>query len=165
MAEAIFPHLIEYPEAEQLTLSDVANTLIAHEKLVRIAGQILENSVDGLTVERIVIRLDAVAIGSLKEAFFVALIATYQEDLQKGVPELIEALTGIDVPDKYNSVITLLILVIMIYGAQYIVQRLAKKSGAEKQTTAPLISGNYNTYISLTADGAHPISTGHPAQP
>jgi hypothetical protein len=151
LSEAVFIHRLDYPESDLYTLKDVANTLLAHEKIIKLVGQVLEKSVDGIEVRRIQIRLDKVEMGSLKEAFFVALITVYQTDLQNGMPELIEALTGTAVPDRYKSVVTLLVLVILIYGAQYIVQRLSKKKNGDDSPPAPAIQGSYNTYISLTA--------------
>ena len=57
MPEVIFKHSLEYPDATHPTLTEIANTLIAHEKLARLVGEFLDKSLDGITVEKVDIDL------------------------------------------------------------------------------------------------------------
>jgi len=52
----------------------------------------------------------------LKELFAYALVLAYQEDLEKEVPQLFEQLTGIQVSDRYDTIITVLVALIAIHG-------------------------------------------------
>lgn len=152
MAEAVFPHYFDYPDARNLSLPDIANSLLAQERLVRFAAEILEKSIDGLTIDKVIVRLEYASNGSLKEAFFVGLFATFQKDLEKATPEVIQSLTGYEVPEKYSTLVTVLVFVVAVYGAQYIIDRLKKKSEKPDALRPSAISGNYNTYISIAAE-------------
>ncbi len=50
MAEAIFQHTIEYPDNHGKTLREIADTLLAQEKLIPNAVEALERIYPGLIV-------------------------------------------------------------------------------------------------------------------
>lgn len=146
MSEAVFRHTLHYPDNDGITIRDIANTLLAQEKLLRVAAEILETAVDGLTVERVQLRLEIAETGSLTETLLVAFFVVYQTELTSEVPELIEALTGLHIPERYDTLATLLFLLSLLAVGKYVVYKIRK----DKSET-PAIQGDYNTYLNITA--------------
>lgn len=150
MAEAVFRHEIEYPDNHGITLSEIAATLIAQEKLIPIALEALEKIYPGLSIEKVSIRFDYAQSGSLKEALYVAVLTTYQKDLERAVPALIEHLIGVRVPDEYKSLVSVLSILFLYFAAKTISDKITK-GRADESTSAPTIKGDYNTYINIAA--------------
>ena len=148
MAVITFQHGLFYPENKEITLSDVAKTLIDHEKIINLLPEFLEKSIDNISIEHVKISLNEIKIGSLSESFFVALFIIFQKDLEREVPDMIESITGMGIPDEYDTVVTVLALILLFYGAQYVISRVKKKSA---EIAAPNIFGNYNTYINIAS--------------
>jgi hypothetical protein len=153
-AEKIFHHRVEYPDNDRIPLADVAATLIAYERMAPVLGQILEELHPGLEVEHITLSVNSIRSGSLSEALIVAVLATFQEDLTREVPEVIEALTGAQLPEKYDTLATVIFMLIVFFGARYLFEGGRKK----KREVPPSIIGDYNTYVNIAAEriGASP---------
>lgn len=154
MPEVIFKHSLTDPDSTRPTLTDIANTLIAHEKVARLIGEFLDKSLDGLTVERVNIDLCSAEIGSLYEHFLVALLVVYQKDFNKEVPEVIEALTGYKLDERFDTLVTVVLLLLLFWGARYITTRVTRKDAVHGASlpAPPAIQGDYNTYINIAAD-------------
>lgn len=128
MATARFPHGFYYPDNHAISLPDIAATLVAHERLLPLIGELLEEVLPGVTVESISIELDKIEDGSLREAFFVALLVVFQKDLERTVPGLVESMTGTSIPDAYNTVITVLFVTLLYAGANVLIERTKRAS-------------------------------------
>lgn len=150
MAEAVFQHRLEYPDNHGITLSEIAATLVAQEKLIPIAIEILEKIYPGLHVQNVKINFDYARYGSLQENLFVAILIVYQKDLDKAVPELIEKLTGLHVPDDYKTLVSVLTVILLYFGVKTLTEKLTNKK-QDKKLEPPTISGDYNTYINLAS--------------
>ncbi len=110
-------HSVEYDFDKVATVSEVAATLIANEKLLLNAIDVLEGCVDGLEINNARVSLKSVVHNSpLKELLGVTIFLTYQKDLEKQIPEIVQALTGMDVPDNYHTLITVLVMLVAVYG-------------------------------------------------
>lgn len=151
MSETIFRHEIEYPDNHGITLSKIAATLIAQEKLIPIALEALERIYPGLEIQKVTIRFDYALHGSLKEALFVAILTAYQKDLERSVPDLIEKLTGLHTPDEYRTLVSVLVVLFLYFSAKTISDKITKGKPDEKGS-APTIRGDYNTYINIASD-------------
>lgn len=146
MTSNVFRHGFYYPDSHNVPLSDIAATLIAHERLLPIIAEILERSVDGLTLQKIEINLEQIKRSSLLEAFLIAIFAVYQKDLEKEVPAAVTALTGIPVSDKYDTLVTVLFMLVLYVGASKLLEKgksLAIKSSLE---------AGYRDYVQRAAD-------------
>lgn len=128
MATARFPHGFYYPDNHAISLPDIAATLLAHERLLPLVGELLEEVLPGVTVESITIELDKIEDGSLREAFFVALLVVFQKDLERTAPGLVESMTGTSIPDAYNTVITVLFVTLLYAGANVLIERTKRAS-------------------------------------
>lgn len=153
MAETVFRHRIEYPDNHGITLSEIAATLVAQEKLIPIAVEALERIYPGLNIEKVSIKFEYAETGSLKEGLYVAILATFQKDLEQGVPDLIKYLTGYTVPDQYKTLVTVLSILFLYFGMKITYEKIFKKKDTDKSAgLAPTINGNYNTYINIASD-------------
>jgi hypothetical protein len=146
MPETTFRHELVYPDNHGITLSDIAATLIAHERLIPVAVEILERSFPGLQVEKVSINFDYARTGSLSEALFIAILAVYQKKIDETVPRMVEHLTGIQVPDDLKPILSIIIIILLYYGAKALFER-----GGKKESAPPHIQGDYNTYINVAA--------------
>lgn len=115
--DAVFRHYIEYAVEDAVPVSDVAASLIANERLLRQVVPALEELFPGLKVEPKRITLPALSQASpLKELFAFAVVLTFQEDLKKEVPDLISEMIGIEISDKYDTLLTVLVMILAIWG-------------------------------------------------
>lgn len=151
------PHELYYPDSHEVSLSDIAATLVAHERLLPIAIDALEKLVPGLTIEERKIVLDRIERSSLREAFYVALFVAFQKDLESEVPALIETLTGMPVDDRYDTILTVLFMVVLYTGATAL---FGKGKKAKDQIAPVSITGDHAVYINLASEqvGASPES-------
>lgn len=149
MQEVRIPHGIYYPDSHDVSLSDIAATLLAHERLFPIVVETLEKLVPGMTIEGRKIVLDRLERSSLKEHFFVALFLVFQDDLEKEVPALFEVLTGQAIPDQYDTIVTVLFMIALYYGTTKLFGRIKKADGPPVPVS---ITGDYATYLNIAAD-------------
>src|SRR5713101_5662200 len=102
VAVASFVHDVSYPN-QGITLTDIAETLLAHERVIQLLPKLLEAAIAGLNIEKIVIRLDDAKEGSLFEKFVIEIYSTYQKDIQRRVVGAVMAMTGVTVPEEYQT--------------------------------------------------------------
>lgn len=151
MVEITAPHSIEYTMEEGLTLGEIAESLLAQQVLVDRLPLVLEELFPGLTVDAVRIRLKIAETGSLKEEFIVSLFLAFQDDVEESIIKAIEGTTGLDILEQHKTVVTLLVILVVLYVARAIYERVIGKrgEGAEK---LPAIQGDYNTVLNITAD-------------
>lgn len=147
MPELTLPHSVTYQFDGKATVEDIAKSLLAQERLVRAALVVLEGCVDGLSIESTRITLNIVAQESpLKEMLAVALVVTFQHDIEGGISDLVRALTGSDIPHGYEGLVTVLVMIVAIYGVSAFYEKLMRKqpdtlSGERERLV--LVAGDY----------------------
>ncbi len=145
MASAHFQHRVEYPDNRGITLIEVAETLLAHDRVVRMLPSVIERAIPGLLIEKIDIVLTQAEEGSLFEDFGVLIWATYQKQITHAVDEAAMAMTGAPIPEEYKAIISFLILLLFLAGAVWLFSKFSsKKDGVN-------IKGDYNTVLNITA--------------
>lgn len=152
--ELFFPHEIVFSNKEKILVGDVALSLIANEQIVHIVGKVLELCFDGLTVEKVNVEFRSASVNSpLKEALAAGILLTYQDDLKREVPKMIEAITGRHIDPNYTTIVTVVFLVIVIYGIEK-AWDIFKNSNKEKTKEAipQSIYNNYGTLIQNAGD-------------
>ncbi len=110
-------HGIEYDVVEPVAVEDLVKSLEANAKLLRHSAVLLTELFPGLSIEpkRVtVVRLTQES--PLSELFAYATVLVFQEDLNKEVPQLIEHLTGVHISSDYDTIVTVLVALIAIYG-------------------------------------------------
>jgi hypothetical protein len=111
--ELALRHALTYTTEGDVPVEIVARSLVANERLIHEALRVIELASPGATISAIRVRVASLSNASpLKQAFAVALFVAFQKDLEKEVPALIEKLTGHAVPEDYNTLVTVLVMMV-----------------------------------------------------
>lgn len=146
------PHQISYDFDGKATVEEVARSLIANERLTRDAVAIFAGCFPGLVVEDTKIQVVSISQASpLKEILAAAVILAFQEDLEQEVPDLIQKLMGVNIPDQYDTLVTVFVMIAAIYGASYLHNRFSRK-GLSSQKALPR---EYDRLIKVAGDYIH----------
>lgn len=130
--DIILPHRVEYEVKGPVTVDEIIATLQANADLFQELAPLLERLVPGLTVEQVTLRVREIHHGSLRELFFAALVVAFQEDLKKEIPPVVEKLFGKSVPEEYDTLVTIAVLALLFYGADFLYRITTKNLGAAK---------------------------------
>lgn len=152
MAEIRLPLSIVYETTAPASVADVIAALQAANSISSDVAALLPSFIDGLQVSESSLNVHSLTEGSLREALFLALLVTYQSDLAEEVPPMIEDLFKITVSDQYDTIATVVFLVVLFYGAGLAVD-MARKSFSDSLPRAKL-----NELIDVLA-----LETGKPA--
>ncbi len=96
-------HSTVYDFDGEATVGEVAASLIGQEKLMRDAIQVLEACFSGLTVQELRVAVRTVTQASPLESDLRAfVVGVYAAELGEEMPDVLQALFGIDVPDSYD---------------------------------------------------------------
>ncbi len=121
-------------------IRQIAESLLANERLLTEVGGFLNESVEGLTVGKIQVGVRSIAHESpLREIFFFSLLMTFQESLEEEVPVGLERIFGIEVPDQYDTLITVAILILAFYGVDYAYRKI--NDGATPRNVNRMFNG------------------------
>jgi hypothetical protein len=125
--ERTFQHEIIYDFDDKASIEDIAASMVANARFVRDAVAVIEACHPGMEVSNLKVRLASVTQQSpLKELLTVSLVIAFQKDLEEEVPDLIHALTGIDIPDRFDSLVTVFVVGVSLYAAMKLVDRVIK---------------------------------------
>ena len=123
--DIVIPHFVEYDFKDRATVGEVAKSLIAQDKLVREALAVLEELFPNLSLEKPVVSVRAVSQDSpLKTNLEALVVAAYATELGQDVPDILNTLFGVNVSDKYDSVVSVLVLLIAIWGIDWVRSKL-----------------------------------------
>ncbi|MFN4112369.1 MAG: hypothetical protein ACK4GD_00340 [Sphingomonadaceae bacterium] len=108
---------VRYLTDDPVPIRDIIASLQGVETTINEVGRLLPSFIDGLQVEKIEIKVREVAQESpLRELFAVAMFLAFQKQLEEEVPQLITDATGIIIPDRFDTVVTVLALIVVFYG-------------------------------------------------
>ncbi|UOA23630.1 hypothetical protein DSM110277_02059 [Sulfitobacter pontiacus] len=145
MTEIRIPLSITYETTIPTPIADVISALMAADAIASETISILPSLIDGLQIEECSLNVHSLTEGSLKEALFLALLVTYQGDLQEEVPPVLEDLFKITVSDKYDTIVTVVFLTVLFYGTGMAIDM------AKKAFTDSLPRSKLNELIDLLA--------------
>lgn len=143
MAEISLPLRIEYRVSGNTSLADVIAALQSAEELIADGVSLLPSFVDGVEIRQAAINMRSLTQESpLRELFLVALIVAFQDDLKQEIPPVIESLFHVKIPDSYDSLLTVMVMIVLFYGVALAkdVAAGAVSGGAAKSTLRELIS-------------------------
>jgi hypothetical protein len=147
--EIVFPHEIEFKLTARPSVGEVAQSLIANAELVATVGRVLQQCIPDIQIEKITVELlSATTSSPSKEALAAGILLTFQEDLRREVPKLIEGITGVYIDPGYTTLVTVIFLVVVIYGIEK-AWELFKKPKLETAAPypPPQITQNVGTII------------------
>lgn len=134
----VTPLSVRYLTDEPVPIRDIIASLQGVETTLNEVAKLLPTFVDGLKVEKIEIKVREVAQESpLRELFAVALFMAFQKQLEEEIPHIITDATGLIISDRFDTVITVLTLIVVFYGAGAL-KDLVFGSGAEGAAQAQL---------------------------
>ncbi len=126
-------HGIEYDVTEPVAVDDLIKSLAANARLMREATTLLSDLVPGLQFETKRISVPELSQGSpLRELMALALVVAYQKDLEVEVPALFEHLTGVHVSESYDTLLTVLVMLIAIYGISKVFETVFPGKGKKE---------------------------------
>lgn len=109
---------VRYITDDPVPIRDIIASLQGADAAIREAGRLLPLLVDGIKVDKVEIKVREVAQESpLREIFVVALFLAFQQDLEEEVPQLITDMSGVIIPDRFDTVVTVLAMIVVFYGA------------------------------------------------
>lgn len=124
--ELTIPHRVTYDFDGQASVVEVAKSLIAQDKLVRESLAVLEELFPNLVFERPAVTVREVLQESpLKTVLWTTVIAVYGQELGEDVPDILNTLFGIDVPDGYDSIVSVLVLLIAVFGVDLLWKKIS----------------------------------------
>lgn len=157
--ESSLRHVIEYDVESYPTVSALAESLIANERLVKEAVLLLEAFAPGLIVENTTVSVRRIVQESpLKQMLVAAIVTAVQPKLIADVPKIVTDLTGHEIPEQYHTLLTVLVMVIAVYGISKAIELLfpARKKTEldESYRSLTYVAGNLIQLPSTTIDTA-----------
>jgi|CXWL01.1.fsa_nt_gi hypothetical protein len=129
---------VRYLTDDPVPIRDIISSLQAVETAIHEMARLLPAFIDGLQVEKLEIKVREIAQESpLREAFAIALFVAFQKSLEAEVPDLITDATGVLIPDRFDTVITVVALIVIFYGAGAL-KDLVSGNGADGAAKAQL---------------------------
>jgi len=131
------PFRVEYSTPGNVPIEEVIDSLIAIREFLEETEHHLPVLVPGLSIDDLNVKVRSITHESpLRELFLVTLIASFQDDLNTSVPEAIEYLLNRDIPDKFNTLVTIITMTLIFYGVGYVkdvVAGITTDSAAKRQ--------------------------------
>lgn len=127
------PHQVIYETSELASISDVIEALRGAEQLLLETGPLLESLIPGLEISKITVSVEEISQRSpLNEIFWASIFLTFQKDLEREVPKLVEELFGVHVSEQYDTIVTLLFCLILYYGVAFAYHQVNRLIGDSK---------------------------------
>jgi len=122
------PAQFTYEFEGRATVSEVAKALTAQEKLFREAILVIEECFPQIFVEHVSVVVREVSQNSpLRHRLEGVLAAGAQQGLIEDMPvDLLQTLFGVDVPDSYDSFVSVIILIVGLWGVEKVIQRIKR---------------------------------------
>lgn len=130
--EILLPHRVEYLVDGPVSVDDFIASLQAQQKIALEFGVLLQGLFEGIQVQKNELRIRKITSGSLKEAFFIALFVAYQKELQAAVPPMVEQILGVSIDQEHHVLVTISIVLLVFYGADYAYKRLTDQLGSKR---------------------------------
>lgn len=147
-----FTHSGKYT-AQAFTIEEVVGSLSAQKALLEAGVSLLAELDQNFRLEKVTIRVESLATGSLFWDLLIEIYGEYQADIEDRVIGEIENMFGMDVPSEYEGLVTLGALAVTYVVARYAYDRVARSKG-EKSGAAPNIVGNNNVVIQQIANAS-----------
>lgn len=117
MAKIQLPMSVVFETEGVTPIADVVISLQAVEALSADAVALLPSLISGLKVESHSVNVEKLTQESpLREIFSVTIFLAFQEKLEGEVPALLEDIFKTKIPDDYDTILTLVFVVVVFYG-------------------------------------------------
>lgn len=142
-------------ETEGVTpVSDIIAALQAANEVSKDVVSLLPSFFEGLKIEASSLNVRSLTQESpLREYFLLALIVAFQDGLKAEVPPMIEDLFNVRISEDYDTLVTVIFMIVVFYGASIAID------GVKKAFTKSLPKAKLEDLIHTLA-----LETGRPAQ-
>lgn len=133
---------VRYLTDDPVPIRDIIESLQGVETVLGEMAYILPKLIDGVQVQRVTVRVREISQESpLRELFLVSLILAFQRDLEREVVTNVQAYTGYHIPENWDTIVTVLAMVVVFYGAGAIKDLVMGRvtPGATERVLADLI--------------------------
>lgn len=154
MTEIRLPLSIVYETEGVTPVSDVIAALQAANEISKDVVSLLPSLFEGLKIEASSLNVRSLTQESpLREYFLLALVVAFQDDLKAEVPPVIEDLFSVRISDDYDTLVTVIFMIVVFYGASIAIDAI------KKAFTPSLPKAKFDELIQVLA-----VETGRPAQ-
>jgi hypothetical protein len=134
--DTLLPHQVRYDVAGHIPISIIAESLLANGSLAIEAAYLLEALIPGFVIERAEVSVRRISHESpLEQAFIVAIVAAFQPDMVRDVPLIFKDLTGVELPHQYDTLLTIVVLMIAVHGISKAIERFFQPEKRTRSTT------------------------------
>jgi hypothetical protein len=106
-------HSICYETSSDMTVSTVAKSLLANERMIIEACGLLSEIFPDLLIEKKTVKVGRIQHQSpLREVLLVSIFVSFQEELTKEVPVMIERIFGKEIPADMDTIVTVLVFIV-----------------------------------------------------
>lgn len=127
MAEIRLPLQITYETEGVTPVADVIAALHAANEVSKEVVAILPSFIEGLKIEASSLNVRSLTQESpLREYFLLALIVAFQDDLKEEVPPVLEDLFKVQIDDKYDTIVTVIFMIVVFYGVGLAIDAIRK---------------------------------------
>lgn len=128
MVQVNVPFSVAYQTEGRTAVSDVIEALKATDAMMQEAVSLLPSFIHGLKIEECSLNVHRISQESpLKEVFGVALFLAFQDDLEAEVPPMLEDILNITISDRYDTLVTVVFLMVVFYGVSFAKDAVLKK--------------------------------------
>lgn len=154
MAEIRLPLTIVYETEGVTPVSEVIAAFHAANEVSKDVVSLLPSLFEGLKIEASSLNVRSLTQESpLREYFLLALIVAFQDGLKAEVPPMIEDLFNVRISEDYDTLVTVIFMIVVFYGASIAID------GVKKAFTQSLPKAKLDELIQTLA-----VETGRPAQ-
>lgn len=165
--EYSFSHSLTYTNRGDVPVAVIAESLVANERLLQESLRLLSIWEPNLKVEKVTVRLGSLSHESpLKQYYIIALLAAFQQDIRSEVPDLIQKITGYNMPDNMDALVSILVVGTALFIASEVVERLVPgKSVKAMREDLRLQLRHASKILGKTEDEVREAFEGHFNQP
>ncbi|TIO14918.1 MAG: hypothetical protein E5X86_22620 [Mesorhizobium sp.] len=147
--ERRFSHFVEYKEGTS-SIDEVIENLKAQKKLLEEGVKLIDAALANFQLDEVKIRVLKAGSGSLITDFMVYVYGSYQTDIQDAIVGGIEELFGAEIPEKYETLVTLATLAVTYFVARYAYD--AVRARRPNRPPSVYIDGDYHQVINLVSE-------------
>ncbi len=127
MAEIRLPLSIIYETEGVTPVSDIIAALQAANEISKDVVSLLPSFIEGLKIDASSLNVRSLTQESpLREYFVLALVVAFQSDLKAEVPPMLEDLFNVHISENYDSLATVIFMIVLFYGSSLAVDAIKK---------------------------------------
>lgn len=143
-------HKLEYT-ASNVPLELVIDSLKGQLRLLNEAVEVLQATSPGANLRITGVTVNKIQSGSLLIDLALQIYGTYQSQIDGRVINGVESLLGVDVPQEYEALVTLILIGLTYYMSRMIYDAVREKK-KDKSTPSVHIQGDYNNVVNIIAN-------------